>query len=60
MRCYYQHRAEFEAVLRGATRDAAFDTFCARIGATIAAYRTLDTVASWQRDGRVQNPAPML
>ena len=30
LRYHYQHRAEIEAVVQGATRDAAFDTLCAR------------------------------
>ena len=33
LRYHYQHRAEIEAVVQGATRDAAFDTLCASIGA---------------------------
>jgi len=40
LRCHYQHRAEIEAVVQGASRDAAFDTLCASIGAAIAADRT--------------------
>ena len=36
----YQHRAEIEAVVQGATRDATFDTFRGSIGAAIAAGRT--------------------
>ena len=38
---HYQHRAEIEAVVQGAARDAASDTLCASIGAAIAADRTL-------------------
>lgn len=41
LRYHYQHRAEIEAVVQGATRDAAFDTLCAHVGAVIAADRTL-------------------
>ncbi|MFV0318380.1 MAG: acyl-CoA transferase, partial [Microthrixaceae bacterium] len=38
---HYQHRAEIEAVVQGADRDAAFDALCASIGAAIATDRTL-------------------
>ena len=44
---HYQHRAEIEAVVRGAARDAAFDTLCASVGATIAADRTLGGLCDW-------------
>ena len=33
LRYHYQHRAEIEAVVQGASRDAAFDTLTASIGA---------------------------
>ena len=39
LRYHYQHRAEIEAVVQGAARDAAFDTLCASIGAAIEAAR---------------------
>ena len=42
-----QHRAEIEAVVQGAARDAAFDTLCASIGAVIAADRTLGGLCDW-------------
>jgi hypothetical protein len=46
--CYhYQHRAEIEAVVQGAGRDAAFDALCAGIGAVIAADRTLGGRCDW-------------
>ena len=46
--CYhYQHRAEIEAVVQGAARDAAFDTLCASTGAVIAADRTLGGLCDW-------------
>jgi len=41
LRYHYQHRAEIEAVVQGAARDAAFDTLTASIGVAIAADRTL-------------------
>ena len=44
LRYHYQHRAEIEAVVQGATRDAAFDTLCASIGAALTADRTLGGV----------------
>lgn len=41
--CYhYQHRAEIEAVVQGASRDAAFDTLSASIGVALAAERPVD------------------
>ena len=47
LRYHYRHRAEIEAVVQGATRDAAFDTLCASIGAAIAADRTLGGLCDW-------------
>ena len=47
LRYHYQHRAEVEAVVQGADRDAAFDTLCASIGVAIAADRTLGGVCDW-------------
>lgn len=44
---HYQHRAEIEAVIQGTDRDAAFDAFCASIGASIAADRTLGGLCEW-------------
>ena len=44
---HYQHRAEIEAVVQGADRDAAFDTLCASIGTAIAADRTLGGLCDW-------------
>lgn len=41
LRYHYLHRAEIEAVVQGAIRDAAFDTLCASIGTALAADRTL-------------------
>ncbi|SOC07947.1 hypothetical protein SAMN05878426_104250, partial [Phaeovulum vinaykumarii] len=43
----YQHRAEIEAVVQGADRDAAFDTLTASIGAALAADRTLGGLCDW-------------
>ena len=42
-----QHRAEIEAFVQGADRDATFDTLCAGIGTTIAADRTLGGLCDW-------------
>ncbi len=47
LRYHYQHRAEIEAVVQGATRDATFDTLCASIGALIAGDRTLGGLCNW-------------
>ena len=47
LRYHYQHRAEIEAVVQGATRDAAFDTICSSIGAAIATDRTLGGLCDW-------------
>jgi len=55
LRYHYQHRAEIEAVVQGATRDVAFDTLCASIGAAIAADRTLGGLCDW-----VEAEAPRL
>lgn len=47
LRYHYQHRAEIEAVVQGASRDATFDTLCASIGAALAADRTLGGLCDW-------------
>ena len=47
LRYHYQHRAEIEAVVQGADRDAAFDTLCASIGLAIAVDRTLGGLCDW-------------
>jgi hypothetical protein len=47
LRYHYQHRAEIEAVVQGAARDADFDTLCASIGAAIVADRTLGGLCDW-------------
>ena len=44
---HYQHRAEIEAIVQGASRDAAFDMLCASIGAAIAGDRTLGGLCDW-------------
>ena len=44
---HYQHRAEIEAVVQGAARDAAFDTLCASIGTALVADRTLGGLCDW-------------
>ncbi|MBC9248611.1 acyl-CoA transferase [Paracoccus sp. 11-3] len=44
---HYQHRAEIEAVVQGADRDAGFDALCASIGTAIAADRTLGGLCDW-------------
>ena len=47
LRYHYQHRAEIEAVVQGAAREAAFDVLCASVGAIIAADRTLGGLCDW-------------
>jgi hypothetical protein len=47
LRYHYRHRAEIEAVVQGTTRDAAFDTLCASIGAMLVANRTLGGLCDW-------------
>jgi hypothetical protein len=47
LRYHYQHRAEIEAVVQGAARDATFDTLCASIGTAIATDRTLGGLCDW-------------
>ena len=47
LRYHYQHRAEIEAVVQGADRDATFDTLTASVGAAIAADRTLGGLCDW-------------
>jgi len=47
LRYHYQQRAEIEAVVQGAARDAAFDTLTASIGTAIAADRTLGGLCDW-------------
>lgn len=47
LRYHYQHRAEIEAVVQGAARDAAFDMLCASIGAALAADRTPGGLCDW-------------
>jgi len=44
---HYQHRAEIEAVVQGADRDAAFDALTAGLGAALAADRTLGGLCDW-------------
>ncbi len=44
---HYQHRAEIEAVVQGATRDATFDALGASIGTALAADRTLGGLCDW-------------
>jgi hypothetical protein len=44
---HYQHRAEVEAVVQGADRDAAFDALCVSIGPALEADRTLGGLCDW-------------
>lgn len=47
LRYHFQHRGEIEAVVQGASRDAAFDALCASIGRVITADRTLGGLCDW-------------
>jgi hypothetical protein len=47
LRYHFQHRAEIEAVVQGAARDATFDALCSSIGVALAADRTLGGVCDW-------------
>ena len=47
LRYHYKHRAEIEAVVQGAARDAAFDTLTASVGSALAADRTLGGFCDW-------------
>jgi hypothetical protein len=58
LRYHYQHRAEIEAVVQGATRDTAFDTLCASIGAAISADRTLGGLCDWV-EAEAQRPVDL-
>ena len=47
LRYHYQHWAEIEAVVQGASRDTAFDALCASIGRVLTADRTLGGLCDW-------------
>jgi len=47
LRYHYQHRAEIEAVVQSADRDAAFDTLITTIGAALVADQTLGGLCDW-------------
>lgn len=47
LRYHYQQRAEIEAVVQGAARDAAFDTLTSSVGAALTADRTLGGLCDW-------------
>lgn len=47
LRYHYRHRAEIEAVVQGAARNAAFDTLLTSIGVAIVADRTLGGLCDW-------------
>lgn len=47
LRYHYQHRAEVEAIVQGADRDADFDSLCASLGGALAADRTLGGLCDW-------------
>jgi hypothetical protein len=47
LRYHYQHRAEVEAVVQGASRDALFGVLAASVGAALSADRTLGGLCDW-------------
>lgn len=47
LRYHFSHRVEIETVVQGASRDIAFDTLCATLGAAIATNRTLGGLCDW-------------
>jgi hypothetical protein len=47
LRWHYQHRAEIEVLVQDASRHAQFDAICTRIGAALAASRTLGGACEW-------------
>ncbi len=46
-RWHYQHRAEVEVFTQDASRHAQFDSICTRIGAALAADRTMGGTCEW-------------
>lgn len=47
LRYHWQHRIEIDAVVQGASRDAAFDTLCASINEVLSADRMLGGLCDW-------------
>jgi hypothetical protein len=47
LRWHFEHRAEIEVLVQVSARAAAFDEICVRIGAALAADRTLDGLCDW-------------
>lgn len=47
LRWHYQHRAEVEVMVQVDARAAVFDAICVRIGAALAADRTLGGLCDW-------------
>jgi hypothetical protein len=47
LRYHYQHRTEIEAIVQGASRDAAFDALISSVGTALAADRTLGGLCDW-------------
>jgi len=59
LRYHYQHTAEIDVVVQADTgREALFDDLCARIGAVIAADRTLGGLCDWL-EARAPVPAEL-
>ena len=47
LRWHYEHRAEVEVLVQDVDRHEQFDAICARIGAALAADRTLGGLCDW-------------
>jgi hypothetical protein len=47
LRWHYQHRAEIEVLVQADSRAEVFDAICTRIGAALAAHRTLGGRCDW-------------
>jgi hypothetical protein len=47
LRYHYQHRAEVEAIVQSARRDAMFDVLAASVGVALAGDRTLGGLCDW-------------
>jgi len=47
LRWHYQHRAEIEVLAQVQNRAGVFDSICVRIGAALAANRTLGGLCDW-------------
>lgn len=51
LRWHYEHRAEVEVLVQDSERHHQFDAICSRIGAALAADRTLGGLCDWAEPG---------